>query len=355
MAGKQTGKIELAKTSLAAFLLTLGTVASANWPTPEEVPNCPAELQSQRDELLSRRALLVAHSEDLHGKVNQQDAECRSVIKNSAEAAHCKEWKDQLLAEFKDYAAAVEAFNHEADCLGIRSQLHRDQAAMRRQMKSIEKGNAELEEWKKANEQAAKDALEKAEKFLLDSLTAGLGKLADEKLKAIEEEFRKRGPEGETWRRKLEKVADLRKRKARWSGVSDGIKLIDLAKVGVPAKDAFDKLKSKAREAEDEGNAIDAIIKEFNRDPEAREIIKEAGLETVGEGLKATLKPWRGNAVSMADFLVNYGLDAKAWNDSRLRIQQQLAVRDRDHAAVTMLDRQIKRTVKKLEEASCKE
>jgi hypothetical protein len=232
------------------------------------------------------------------------------------------------------------------DCSEIDQQLARDQNAMHRQQKSIEQGQAELAEWTKKNDDAQKAALKRATNFLVDSLAGKLGDFTEGKLSKLETDFKKRAPLGETWQRKLQKVQEFRAAKSRLTGAVDGIKLAGFTGA---ATDGWREGKEWAAKNGKDAETLDAILAEWQRDPELQQILKESGISTVsaGLGLSKALAPW-GTALDFGQFLVGYGYDATAWTLSKSRIEQQIANRDQDLKAVEALKKQIERTVAKL-------
>jgi len=110
---QRKSKIMMACGILIGATLISVPAAMAKWPVPNDAPAGSAELQS-------RRAELVAQSDALLSEVNQQDTECKKVVKGSAKADHCREWKNRLMGRIEKYYADVDAFNREIS----RSDLH---------------------------------------------------------------------------------------------------------------------------------------------------------------------------------------------------------------------------------------
>jgi hypothetical protein len=286
----------------------------------------------------------------------QKKMELEAVLKKFKAASdrfNGKPAKDQsdeefaaLTAERAQNVAAVKQFNLEMACSELKQQLARDQEAMRRQGKSIEQGQAELVDWTKKNEEAQKAALKRATNFLVDSLTAKLGEFTEGKLATLETNFEKRAPPGETWQRKIQKIQEFSAAEARLAAAVDGIKLAGFTGA---AADGWREAKKWAAKNGKDAEALDAILAEWQRDPELKQIMQESGISTFSAslGFSKTLAPW-AIALDFGQFLVGYGYDATNWALSKNRIEQQIANRDQDLKAVEALKKQIERTVAKL-------
>lgn len=314
------------------------------------LPDVPQELpESTRGRLQATRAQLRTDLNALDLRIDRFNANCNSVAAKSPQLDTCRQEQGSIRDVKSALLARIDVFK---TCLRLHTQLARDKTAIARQKKSIEDGNEQLKEWNKKRAEAEQAALKHAISFLVDTMTAGLDQYAEGKLAKIEAAFRKKGPEGETWLRKLEKVAELRQHDLRWSAISDGIKS---AVISTPAAEALVELQAKTRAAEWEASKMDAILNEIRQDPEAKAIVEEAGLKTVAEFLKTRLKGWTSSLLSLGEFMATYSADAMQWQQAGTLIKQQIALRDRDLLAVDSLKKQIERTVGNLKKADCVE
>ncbi len=246
-----------------------------------------------------------------------------------------------------DHLIGEDAYNYYCSartCSELGEQIQRDEEALRRQQKSIEDSSLELQDWTKRNAAAEKEALKEASSFLVNSTIGALGEHFQDKLDALEKEFGRRGPTGETWSRKLERARELEARYAHLSAITDGIKVAEYP--GTDVSDAWAKLKEWAHAAGKDANVIEATIKEFKRDPEVRSILEESGLDFAADGLKLALAPLAQDSLDFAKFAVTYGYDVASWGASRARIVQNIALDERNLASVCALSRELKITVR---------
>jgi hypothetical protein len=290
----------------------------------------------------------------------QRKMELEAVLKKFKAASdrfNSKPAKDQsdeefatLTSQLAQNVAAVKEFNLEMGCSELKQQLVRDQEAMRRQQKSIGQGQAELADWTNKNDEAQKAALKRAQDFLVDSLTAKLGEFTEGKLATLEANFEKRAPLGETWQRKIQKVQEFSAAEARLAGEIDGIKIAGFTGA---AADGWRDTKKWAAKNGNDAATLDAILVEWQRDPELKQIMQESGINTFSAslGFSKALAPW-GTALDFGHFLVGYGYNAADWALSKKRIDQQIANSDQDLKAVDALKKQIERTMVKLK--ACK-
>lgn len=320
------------------------------------MPEIPADLPDEvRETLIVKRAPLVHRKLALVEEGEVFNRSCVNLEKGSSRHKSCLAQQTQFNAKVQalriEMAKLADEIDAAINCGKMEQQLARDQEAMHRQQKSIERGQAELVDWTKKNDDAQKTALKHATSFLVDSLLAKLGEFPEGKLAKLEADFKKRAPLGETWQRKIQKVQDFRAAEARLSGAVDGIKLASFTGAGA---DGWREAKEWATKNGKDGETLDAILAEWQRDPEIQQIIKESGISTfsAGLGFSKTFAPW-GTALDFGQFLVGYGYDASDWTLSKNRIEQQIANRDQDLKAVETLKMQIERTVVKVR--ACKD
>lgn len=345
--------------SIVAVLLVL---VGIEVPVAREIPalpEIPTVVAEAHPGFVKRRAALVEERAALRDRTQQHNAACSRVEEGSAAEAQCTQSLDTLKADLARHIQASKQFiellaangrRTSKDCRETEQQLARDQEAMHRQQKSIAQGQAELLEWTEKNDKAQKAALKRATAFLVDSLASKLGEFTEGKLAKLEADFRKRAPLGETWQRKIQKIQEFRAAGARLTGAVDGIKLAGFTGA---AADGWREGKEWAAKNGKDAETLDAILAEWQRDPELQQIMKESGLSTfsAGLGFSKTLAPW-GTTLDFGQFLVGYGYDATNWTLSKKRIEQQIANRDQDLEAVEALKKQIERTVAKLK--ACK-
>lgn len=237
------------------------------------------------------------------------------------------------------------------DCSAIEQQLVRDQNAMRRQQDSIMKGNRELEDWAKQNEEAQKAALDEAKKFLRDSVTKGVEDFATAKIAKLRSELMRRQPQGQTVSRYMEKIREFEAARNRLAAARDAAKIADK---GYTPYDAWQEIRKWAAERKRDVDIMNAFLKDMRQDPATAQIAKEVFGDVAIDVLKLGLDGVVDSSLSLGDFLVKYGYEATKWTASRNRIVQQNELRDQDLRAVDALDRQIKRTVARLQECRAK-
>jgi hypothetical protein len=76
-------------------------------------------------------------SEDLLQRVNQQDTDCRHVLKGSQPAKDCQDRKDKLMVEVNSYYSKVEAFNAEAQLTTRVEALDKQIAETEKQLRGL--------------------------------------------------------------------------------------------------------------------------------------------------------------------------------------------------------------------------
>jgi hypothetical protein len=352
----------LAKPALMAIMAMLFVARFPASAKPPDIASVPQNIpKAEQASLNQRSARLHAWHDEL--KTKAEGFNNRAVPKDSGGYAVYQRDKAKLDSEIATYTAAVTTFNGavakvsqkwgerlEAHIQRLQQQIASDQEAMRRQQKSIGQGQAELADWTNKNDEAQKDALKRAQDFLVDSLTAKLGEFGEGKLATLEANLEKRAPLGETWQRKIQKVQEFSSADARLSGAIDGIKLAGFTGA---AADGWRKCKEWAAKNRKDEETLDAILAEWQRDPELKQILQESGINTFSGslGFSKALAPW-GTALDFGHFLVGYGYDATGWALSKKRIDQQIANRDQDLKAVDALKKQIERTMVELK--ACK-
>jgi hypothetical protein len=226
-------------------------------------------------------------------------------------------------------------------CAQLGDQLTRDRQALERHQKNIADTNADLQEWTAANEKAASDAAKKAIYLLYD---ASLGKVEawrGDRLRKVYDAMAR--PQGQRWGRLLERAHELESQAARLNGQIDALKLgqyplSDLQTTWIEIRDWAAKT---ARE----GERLDEIVLEMNKDPEGANALREAGLGLVSNGLKLALKSALAAQLTFGEFFVDYGYNALAWTESRQRIMQRIGNQEANLLATCKLSEQHKKTV----------
>jgi hypothetical protein len=226
-------------------------------------------------------------------------------------------------------------------CDQLGDQLTRDRQALERHHKNIQDANADLQEWTAANQKAAADAAKKAFYALHDASIGRVQAWRSDRLKRVRDTMAR--PQGQRWERLVERARELETQSARLHAQIDALQLgqypvSDLQNIWIEIQDWAAKT---ARE----GERLDEIIREMNKDPEGAKALKEAGLGFVSNGLKLALKPALGAQLSFAEFFVEYGYNAYAWNESRLRIMQRIGNQEANLLATCKLSEQYKKTV----------
>ena len=228
-------------------------------------------------------------------------------------------------------------------CAQLSGQLESDKEALRRLQKNILDTNEDLKNWTKENNAAAQSAFNRAGTLLHDALLGSLAEMSQHKLDLVKKELQRRAPFGQTWQRLLERAQELDKRKAKLSGIADALNLSQYPFSNLTS--AYADLKTWAKDAQRESDAISTIFAEMRKDPEGAKILKEIGLAFVSDGLKLALRPLVAQSLAMGEFFVNYGYDATAWVKSRTLIVQNVENQEKNLIAVCKVSAQLKRTV----------
>ena len=231
-------------------------------------------------------------------------------------------------------------------CDQMAAHLRQDMEAQRRLMHSMEENNADLEDWAKRNEAAQQAAFKDATDALFRSLLSFSAARVDAKIVRLQNELNRSGPEGETLAARLARARAFEAAYARWSGISDGLK-IGVAQ-GVTAADTWVSLQQWAAKAQPASNAMLAAWNDISNDSKLRGLLRNEGLDFAFQTLKQGLSPLLSGSFSMAKFLLNYGYDAGAWNASRQQILQRSQQADQNLLAECKLARLIEIDVRNL-------
>ena len=226
-------------------------------------------------------------------------------------------------------------------CAQLGGQLARDRQALERHQKNIQDANADLREWTAANQKAAADAVKKSSYALIDASLGRVQAWRGDRLKKVYDTMAR--PQGQRWERLLERARELETQAARLNAQVDALQLGQY-----PISDlqnAWIEIQDWAAKTAREGERLDEIVREMNKDPEGAKALKEAGLSFVSNGLKLALKPALGAQLTLGEFFVEYGYNAFAWNESRLRIMQRIGNQETNLLATCKLSEQYKKTV----------
>jgi hypothetical protein len=231
-------------------------------------------------------------------------------------------------------------------CPDLDKQLQQDEEALRRLRHSIDGSNAELNQWSKMNSTAEKAALAHATEFLVSSTFGWVSDKFEGKLAALEKDFERRAPMGETWNQKLEKIRKFESSYARLSGIVAGFKIANYP--GNDAVATWLELRTRATKLGQEGEVLSSAWRDLDSDPEVKRIIKEHGIDfslgLLKQGL--TENPFVTQTLDLAQFGKDYGYDATAWELSRERIMQNIAGNENSLLAECKLSRQLKITIR---------
>jgi hypothetical protein len=231
-----------------------------------------------------------------------------------------------------------------SSCSELKGQLENDKEALRRLQKNILDTNGELKNWTKENNEAAKSAFTRAVRLLHDAVLGSLQDLSENKLTLVRKEFQRRAPSGQTWQRLLERARELESRKAKLSGIIDGLKISQYPFSNLTS--AYADLKNWAKDAQLESDQISDILQEMRKDPEGARILDENKLTFASDTLKLALQPFTARSLAVGEFFVGYGYDAMAWVKSRQRIVQNIENQETNRIAICKLSAQLKRTVR---------
>ena len=244
----------------------------------------------------------------------------------------------------------------DAHCFVIAEQLERDKTAIKRQQQTNEMGVAEIDAWRKANEEALKEAAMDGAKFGLSRMATAL-----EKREAAATAYK-------GWLTRYQK--QLNAKKIPYAMLEDKIdRAVNgyaTAKTAVAAgkvtaktmeaSDIFDNYKIQAELVARGSASADALLraaledpswqKFVHSDPKAWELLRST-LDVASSSTElAKLSPH----YALAALIVDGSYDATKWTLSRNRIMQQYNMSDTRLLAVASLQRQIEKTVQKLKE-----
>ncbi len=362
---------------ICRFLIVLGSIvlgqgifnASAQVP---ELLAVPEHISSHaRDQLSRLRAGLLARLSSLQTSASRfRTSDCAAgVEKNSSAATECRAKADWLKSQQSLYIRDSNSFNNavraaaaEASCKKhLSDQLARDKKALQTEQKTIGVGLDELDNWTKASEDAQKDALKTASKLLL----AGLGE------KLIAQENSLRSFKGWLTRYKKQLQSDNIPFDLIETKIERAAKGYTTASIYVTGGRAIEGLNTFNETLTLATNEISSIAAQMSRSDDAvRELLADkritalinsdsAGRDLANslvtmaahtgdlEGLAGKLA---GPSADLANFLIDYGYDAKEWWESRKRILQQYLISDTQLKAIDALKAQTECTIKRLKE-----
>ncbi len=231
-------------------------------------------------------------------------------------------------------------------CEQINQRVKSDIDAQRTLLYSMAENNADLKDWAQKNEAAQQAALKTATDALMKSVLAFSAEKVDLRIAQLQNELNRRAAEGQTITTSLEKARAFEHAYARWSGVSDGLKLGMTP--GVNAADTWVELQKWSAQAGNEIASLSAAWAAMWSDPELRQILRDEGLDLTFDVLKQGLKPVLTGSFDMAKFLVDYGYNASAWEVSKRNIIERAAQADTNLLAECKLDRLMKIDVRNM-------
>jgi hypothetical protein len=250
---------------------------------------------------------------------------------------------DTLIGETKQFY-----YCSHVSCGDIGAQLTKDEVALRRLQTSMAATNAELQEWGKANDEAQREALGKAKSFLIRSVLEKVAVGRETKLEAIENDIKRADPMGTTWTAKLVKLAAFRRSYGRLTTQIAALKVVKYP--GVNIYETWSDFSARARTIGEEGQVVASTWRELATDPEMQQAFREHGFEFSADALKTALRyPLLTQTIDFAQFAVDYGYDAKKWNESRRLIEQNANLSDKNLYAECVLSRHLRVTVRNLQ------
>lgn len=249
---------------------------------------------------------------------------------------------DTLIGETKQYY-----YCSHVSCGQIGAQLANDELALRRLQDSMASTNAELKEWAEQSDKAQQEALAKAKSFLIRSVLERITVVPEGKLEAIEADIKRADPMGTTVATKLAKLAAFRRSYARLQTAIEALKLAKYP--GVNIYESWSDFSDRAKAIGQEGQVLAATWSELATDPEVQSAFHEHGFEFSADSLKSALRyPLLTQSIDFAQFIVDYGYDARKWNESRKLIEQNAKLSDKNLYAECVLSRHLKVTVRNL-------
>jgi hypothetical protein len=320
-------------------------------------------------ESLADAKSLISNAE----KLERAAATCRQKVA-SGEMSECQvqvTFENDRLVPPSEAVALARKLRKQArdDARFIQKQLERDQDALRRQIKEIERCQSELAESNEKALEAEKDAIQAGVLAIAGLATADLDKLS----KSISghkgwitryEKQLARKPNAAQIKIAFQKLEDAHKKVSR---LQDALAAGRVVRRGLDAKEVWDTskvaLSARINEMTNATAELQEALKspalaDLANDPEAKtdlnlieaaKVIDELGPAVVAAKYAKVLGP----AVTFADFAVQYGYNTKKWLDAREQILQRNKLTEEQLKGVAALDAQLKRTVAALNE--CRE
>jgi hypothetical protein len=219
---------------------------------------------------------------------------------------------------------------------------------VKRNQKTIQMGQAELEDWTKRNEEAQRDAIKSALNLLVDG---GLAYMAESTqaangLKGAIAKYENQ------LKRKKKRIDPLQW--GKWLEMNKRLLEMNLFISGAKAlQDTKEKAEifwgyftANTREIDRSTNDFKNALNAIDEDPILHKILVDKGLQPLVQRLKTKqLLPKKPYLLNLLEFAKDYGYSATEWVASRNRIVQQYDVSDQQLRAVQVMQEELKKTV----------
>lgn len=334
--------------------------------TDVDVPMIPETLPlSARNKLAAIRTPLIASLKAHNLWVDKFMPNCGRIKADETEriAACGKEYqlifadsvalvnrKTQFSAQLDSSIAA------DAGCAAIATRLERDKEALRRQQRTNEMGLAEIDAWRRANEEAMKEAAIDGAKYSISLVATALEKREGAAraykgwLTRYAKQMKQNHVPFEVLQGKIES--------AMHGYVNARLQIAGgtvLAR-GLEAQEIFENFRTQAGLVARDAGESDAAMKAALNDPTFQKFVRTDA--TYLDFVRSTLDVFSSAGelkrisphYAFASLLVDGTYDVTKWTASRNRLMQQYHLSDAALTAVTSLLHQIEKTVTKLKE-----
>lgn len=253
-----------------------------------------------------------------------------------------------LAGEYDRRALRADRESETARCAAIRDRYIRDMETVKRNQKTIQMGQAELEDWTQRNEAAQQDAIKSALNLLVDG---GLAYMADctQAANGLKGAIAKYENQLKRQKKRIDplqwgKWLEMNKRLLEMNLFISGAKALQAKKES--AEIFWGYFTANAQEIDRSTNDFKNALNAVDEDPILHKILVDKALLPLVQRLKTKqLLPKKPYLLNLLEFAKDYGYSATEWVASRNRIVQQYDVSDQQLRAVQVMQEELKKTV----------
>ena len=341
------------------ILLALSLSASAVQGQDAPVPKIPETLPlAARNRLTVVRAPLLDRVGAHNRKVEDFNSRCgRIPAVNTALAAACgKEYQimtgeeKALVEDKRRFAAQLDSsVAADAGCATLATQLESDKEAIRRQQRTSEMGVAEIDAWRKANEEALKEAALDGAKYFLSRTATALEKRESSArtyegwMTRYAKQMKDKHVPFEVLQEKIESAVH------GYVNAKLDVAAGTVLTRGLDADEIFENFRTQAGLVARDAAEADAAMKAALSDPTFQKFVRSDATgwdllrSTLDVASSATGLERISPQYALASLVVDGSYDATKWTLSRDRIMQQYNMSDTVLKAVASLQRQIEK------------